>query len=222
MCAGLPAQKMIHKAKIRSASAVGRTNAIVAAACRAFLEQGYDGTTMDLVAAEANVTKKTIYNHFPSKEALFEAVAASFCDKISSSVNLDSARNADVASSLKSFCHSLIGTLALPPGMDIYRLAIAQCRRFPEFGQNLISIGVARIEAPLVAFLNSKSAEEKLSFEDARLAARHLLGELTIVTHRALLGQEIPLQSSSLDRYVSDVVVRFCKTYAPRPERSQA
>jgi len=48
--------------------------AIVKAAKRIFGERGFAVTTMDDIAAGARVAKGAIYHHFPTKEALFEAV----------------------------------------------------------------------------------------------------------------------------------------------------
>jgi AcrR family transcriptional regulator len=48
--------------------------AIVKAAKRIFGERGFAATTMDDIAAGARVAKGAVYHHFPTKEALFEAV----------------------------------------------------------------------------------------------------------------------------------------------------
>lgn len=45
--------------------------AIREAAAALFLEKGYQGTSMDDVAAAAGVSKQTIYTHFANKEVLF-------------------------------------------------------------------------------------------------------------------------------------------------------
>jgi AcrR family transcriptional regulator len=47
---------------------------IIAAATRLFIQQGYHGTSMRQVAQEAGIALGGIYNHFPSKEALFVAI----------------------------------------------------------------------------------------------------------------------------------------------------
>ena len=47
---------------------------IVQAAIKVFLENGYAGTSMNRVAAEADVIKATIYSHFKDKEELFAAI----------------------------------------------------------------------------------------------------------------------------------------------------
>jgi AcrR family transcriptional regulator len=47
---------------------------ILAAAHRLFLEQGYNGTSMRQIAAEAGIALGGIYNHFPNKEDIFKQV----------------------------------------------------------------------------------------------------------------------------------------------------
>jgi AcrR family transcriptional regulator len=47
---------------------------IIQAAARLFIHQGYHGTSMRQVAHAAGVSLSGIYNHFPSKEALFVAI----------------------------------------------------------------------------------------------------------------------------------------------------
>ena len=47
---------------------------IIEAAVSEFQELGFTGASMDRVAARADVSKRTVYNHFESKEALFRAI----------------------------------------------------------------------------------------------------------------------------------------------------
>jgi len=47
---------------------------IVNAAYKLFLHQGYHGTSMRQIAADAGVTASAIYNHFSNKEEIFQAV----------------------------------------------------------------------------------------------------------------------------------------------------
>ena len=47
---------------------------IVAAARRRYFSEGFRGVTMDDLAEEIGMSKKTIYDHFPSKTVLLEAV----------------------------------------------------------------------------------------------------------------------------------------------------
>lgn len=48
-----------------------RREAILQAAVRAFARHGYAATTIEEIASEAGISKGSVYNYFPSKEALF-------------------------------------------------------------------------------------------------------------------------------------------------------
>lgn len=61
-------------------SAQERRAKILAAAVRAFAREGYDNTSMDVIAARAQITKPVLYDHFRSKQALFLAVLESIRD----------------------------------------------------------------------------------------------------------------------------------------------
>lgn len=61
-------------------SAEERRARIIKAAISAFARDGYDGTKMDSIAACAEITKPVLYDHFPSKQALFLAVLQSIRD----------------------------------------------------------------------------------------------------------------------------------------------
>jgi hypothetical protein len=62
-----------YLARIQSEKRAG----IIAATIDLFVNQPYAGTSMDTIAAAANVSKRTLYNHFPSKEELFIAAIES-------------------------------------------------------------------------------------------------------------------------------------------------
>src|SRR5262245_49340147 len=52
---------------------LGKRAAILDAAKRLFLGQGFAGASMDQIASEAGVSKLTVYSHFGDKETLFAA-----------------------------------------------------------------------------------------------------------------------------------------------------
>jgi AcrR family transcriptional regulator len=55
-------------------SAAETRRRILAAAYRLFYREGFQRSGVDAVAAASGVTKRTLYNHFPSKDALIAAV----------------------------------------------------------------------------------------------------------------------------------------------------
>src|SRR3990167_308172 len=60
---------------------LAKRQAILEAAKTLFLSNGYDGSSMDAIAAEAGVSKLTVYSHFTDKEKLFAAAVKSKCEE---------------------------------------------------------------------------------------------------------------------------------------------
>lgn len=60
----------------------GRREQLMAAAMNVFSRLGYDGSTMANIAAEAGVAVGTIYNYFPSKRDLLEAITEGYIIKV--------------------------------------------------------------------------------------------------------------------------------------------
>jgi len=53
---------------------------IIEAAVHEFRTNGFRATSMDRIAKTAQVSKRTVYNHFESKETLFQAITQELCD----------------------------------------------------------------------------------------------------------------------------------------------
>ncbi|MBK1829096.1 TetR/AcrR family transcriptional regulator [Verrucomicrobiaceae bacterium R5-34] len=60
--------------------------AIVQAAIKEFQISGYNCSNMDSIASRAKVSKRTVYNHFESKEALFQEISKQLCDSVTNVV----------------------------------------------------------------------------------------------------------------------------------------
>lgn len=69
-----PSRQLPYKPRL---SGPERRALIEAAAVRLFAEQGYSGTSLEQVAAAAGISRPVIYDHFPSKRALHDALVAS-------------------------------------------------------------------------------------------------------------------------------------------------
>ena len=61
---------------------LGKRAAILAAARQMFTTQGYEGTSMDQIAAEAGVSKLTVYSHFQDKDTLFVEAVKAKCEDL--------------------------------------------------------------------------------------------------------------------------------------------
>ena len=62
------------KARVEPGHEVDAAAVILDAAQRLFLDDGYDGVSLEQVGRAAGVTRQTVYNRFGSKDAVFRAV----------------------------------------------------------------------------------------------------------------------------------------------------
>ncbi|MGA7054942.1 MAG: TetR/AcrR family transcriptional regulator [Mycobacterium sp.] len=91
--------------------------AIVTATRELLLERGFDGLTIEAVAARAGVGKQTIYRWWPSRPALVADVMLEDADKILASVN----HTDDLATDLVGWVRKLAASLTTPRGSAMLR-----------------------------------------------------------------------------------------------------
>ena len=111
---------------------------LLVAATALFLEKGYDGTSMDDVAAKANVSKPTVYKYFSDKEQLFAEIVRATTNEIDNLVRLvveTMAGHADIDIGLTVLARRFITALMRPRVLRLRRLVIANADRFPDVGR---------------------------------------------------------------------------------------
>lgn len=84
--------------------------AIVTATRELLLERGFDGLTIEAVAARAGVGKQTIYRWWPTRPALVADVMLEDADKLLASVNHTGNLSADLVGWVGKLCASLTTT----------------------------------------------------------------------------------------------------------------
>ena len=71
---------------VKSDRALGRREALLAAAAEVFFEQGYAATSIDAIIERVGGSKRNIYNEFGSKEGMFTALVSKFAEDVLSSL----------------------------------------------------------------------------------------------------------------------------------------
>ena len=196
--------------------------AIVEAAARLFLRKGYPRTSMDDVAAEAAVSKQTVYKHFADKEQLFTHIVLATTDEVDAVVRLVSAalgESADVEGELAELARSFLRTLMAPPLLRLRRLVISSAGQFPEVGRTWYERGFERVLEALADRFRDLAAAGRLEVDDPLLAAHHFTGLLLwIPVNRAMFtGAETAMAEGDLDRYAAGAVRAFLRGYGTGP-----
>ena len=77
---------------------------LIAVATQLFAARGYEGTSIDAVQQGAGVSRGSLYHHFASKDALFEAVLEDIETRVGNEVVAAAAGTADPVAGLRAGC----------------------------------------------------------------------------------------------------------------------
>lgn len=171
----------------REARRNDRRAAIIAVAYSSFLERGYAATTMSGIASKIGGSKATLWNYFPSKEALFEAVLdkATAAYRTQSSSLFDA--SGDPEQTLRAFCISYLEKVTTPEAIALQRLSYGEAGRFPEMGAIFYERAPAATWSQLGGFIASTMERGMLRTADPIRAARTLATLCLSGSHQQLL-----------------------------------
>ncbi|MFF3641375.1 TetR/AcrR family transcriptional regulator [Streptomyces sp. NPDC002564] len=132
--------------------------AIIGAAKEQFLRHGF-GIGVDQIAAEAGVSKVTIYNHFGSKEDLFTEVVGDALEQAlgdsAAAMSRPGTADADLREVLTALARGWVKGIAQDEVLALRALIAAESRRFPQLGRAWRAQGPDRFAEPLSQALRS-------------------------------------------------------------------
>ena len=164
---------------------------ILWAAKDVFLEMGFERASMDVVAARAATSKRSLYAHFESKDRLFLAVVELVRELYLGRLKTPGDYSDDDAEAIVLFCGRFLQLLLWAPALRTFRLGIAEADRLPEAAAEYHDAIFAATHERLAVFLRERCT---IAAPASNEIADELLGR-TIYPRlvRALLGVERPL-----------------------------
>ena len=167
---------------------------ILFAAKDVFLETGYEGASMDAVAARAGTSKRSLYAHFESKDKLFLAVLDFVRELYLGRLQTPDVYAADPAEAVTLFCARFQQLIVWEPQVRTCRLSIAAAERLPgssaAYFDGMFASSYQRLSDYLAGRYAMDQAASTALAED--LLARTVLPRLL----RTLLGVEDPIKDS--------------------------
>lgn len=156
---------------------VARTKAAVAeAATTLFLRNGYQGTSVDDIAALAQVSKRSVYNNFGDKETLFTQIVLGYtatAEQFASRLVADLPSAEDVPSALREFARRHVAAVTQPQVLRLRRLIILEAARFPRLAAEYYQRAPGRVITALARAFEELHARGELNAPDAGRAAEH-------------------------------------------------
>jgi len=150
-----------------------KRDAIIQAAIVEFRAHGFEGTSVDNVAARAEVSKRTLYNHFPSKDELFAAILHILWESSASQMERTYEPGRPVRDQLLELLGSKLAMLADDSFLALARVAIAAGLHSPERAQEIVA-RIGEKDGGLVDWIKAAQKAGALKAGDAALAVKQL------------------------------------------------
>jgi len=187
--------------------------AIVEAAIAEFRTNGFEATSMDRIAATAGVSKRTVYNHFPSKDDLFGQILRELweCSAALNAVAYDPAR--PLKEQLTALMQQKMVMLRDPYFLDLARVAIAEAIHTPERARDMVA-KLGDKEEGVTVFLRAAQQDGKLKPGDPLFLSHLLQGQLKTFAFwpQVAMGQP-PLDDAQQELVVQNAVEMFLNSY---------
>lgn len=157
----------------KTVSDCARRCEILQVARRLIQESGYSGTTTEMVANAAHISKQTLYRLFPSKAELFRAVVA---DHRQTLLDLSAARpDMTIAEAIAAIFRVELSPEEERERMAFIDVALQEAAILPEVRAILTEEGPMATMTLLAGWLEDQAADGRIVMEDARSTARMLM-----------------------------------------------
>jgi TetR/AcrR family transcriptional regulator of autoinduction and epiphytic fitness len=188
--------------------------AIVDAAIEEFLAAGYDATSMDRIAARASVSKRTVYNHFPSKEALFAAILHQLWDASQTGDAPTYRADEPLRAQLLDLLDRKLRLLNNESFLALARVAIGAGIHSPERARDMVG-RLGEREEDLTVWIRAAAADGRLKTDNPLFAALQLqaLVKAFAFWPQVTMGQA-PLGKQEQKRVAESAADMFLARYA--------
>jgi len=194
---------------------LGKRASILEAAKRLFLEQGYQGVSMDQIAAAAGVSKLTVYSHFGDKEALFSEAIAAKCQEVLPDDLFVSPPEGPLNEQLRAIGHAFFRLITSEEAISMHRMMNTPGTAENALRELFWNAGPRRVQEVFAQFLQARVEQGQLRIDDAALASSQffslLKGELHPMMACGLCTEPSPAEVAG---HIDATVDFFLRAYA--------
>lgn len=163
-----------------------------------FLDHGFEMTTIDAIAADVGMTKRTVYSRYEDKKALFRATVERAVERwIVPVERLHAAETDDLEETLVAVARIRIANAFSPVGQRLMRIVNSESYRFPE----LFRIAHEQGSRPTILYLadlfRRHAARGVIAVDDAEVAAAAFLSMVVGGQTRSVVWGAVPSEASA-------------------------
>jgi len=188
-----------------------KREAILQAAIAEFRSSGFEITSMDRIAATAGVSKRTVYNHFPSKEELFAEILNRLWNNLTAEQDTAYHPEQPLREQLRTVLQAKLRMLADDNLLDLARIAIAATIHSPERAQGMVA-RMGEREEGLTGWIRQAQADGRLKPVEPAFAAQQMHGlikafafwpQVSMGQPSLPLEEQVSVVESALDMFLA-------------------
>jgi AcrR family transcriptional regulator len=170
-----------------------------------FVRLGYNATTLDRIAAEAGVAKRTIYARYPDKQALFFAVMRRLAERRVIE-NLWDDDELPLREGLRRRARQMMERTLTDSELAIARLFMVELAHFPELGKALWKAVEDEQGESMIEYFRSHQRKRNIRSINLNLLAELFLFNIYSFTNRVALHQRDKPSEEELTAYIDNMV----------------
>lgn len=152
-----------------------KRQAILDAATRSFFDHGFAATAIEQVAADAHVSKVTIYNQFGDKRGLFGAAIERECARMGEHFSIAPMPGLSLRERLEAIGTAMTAFMSRPEMVQFDRRIAAETERDPAIGEAFLEAGPRQMLRAFAALLCALRDAGEIAVEDPELAAEQFV-----------------------------------------------
>ena len=190
-----------------------KRTAVVEAATEEFLTYGFHKTSMDRIAEAANVSKRTVYDHFPSKEDLFQAIADEILKQIEGMRTYEYSKEVPLEEQLLEIGNIFTETITAPSFIKLSRVVISRFIQSPDLAHKTVN-AQARLRRDMIAFFGSGHRDGRLQIHNPEQAAAQFAGLIKEIAYwPELMAGQTAISTRERKAVVKSAVEIFLSYY---------
>ena len=197
---------------------LGKRAAIMDAAKKLFVQQGFDGVSMDQIAGEAGVSKLTVYSHFGDKDSLFAEAVRAHCEESMPTALFEPDPAVPLRERLTDIGQAFFAMIMTPEAIAGHRILCTPHVAGSGIPAMFWEAGPQRVQASFTALLERRIDTGELEIPDPARAASHFFTLLKGEPHaQAVFGYCCgSKQQDTPSEHIASVVDLFLRAYAVR------
>jgi TetR/AcrR family transcriptional regulator, mexJK operon transcriptional repressor len=159
-----------------------------------FLDKGFELATIEAIAQDVGMTKRTVYARYPDKVALFRAAVARAIDRYTvTQEQIEATDTGDLEDTLIAIAWLRVEQVMTPNGLKLQRIINSESYRFPDIFAPFYELAAKPTRRFLAAVLGRETRAGRLAIDQPNRAADVFMSMVVSSTVRSIvLGNPMP------------------------------